>query len=338
MQRFVRLFALGIAACVVAAAPSAAEDTYPSRPVRLVVGFGAGGPTDIPARFIADKLGNMLGQRVIVENKMGAAGMLATRDVLAQPADGYNLFLCTHFEAINTVLYKNPGFKLSDIAPVSLIAKYYYGVALSNSIPANTLEELMTYAKAHPGEVSYATLGAGSAQEIMARQFEKLAGISMNRIPFRSGSQIMPDLIAGRIDVIPADPPVLLPLVAANQIRPVVVLGVNRLASLPDTPTTVELGYSGMVMENWYGLLAPAGLPPDVAKKLEAAALIAIKSAAVQEHMKKGEISGTLNASEFAARIAKDAAYWRPMLPKLGITAVDGPAAAPSSAPAAPSR
>ena len=131
----------GAAACIATTAASAAED-YPSRPVRLVVGFGAGGPTDIPARFIADKLGNMLGQRVIVENKMGAAGMLATRDVLAQPADGYNLFLCTHFEAINTVLYKNPGFRLADLAPISLIAKYYYGVALANSLPANTLEEL----------------------------------------------------------------------------------------------------------------------------------------------------------------------------------------------------
>src|SRR5437667_4470193 len=102
MQRFGRNFALGFAALIAAALPSNAQDNYPTRPVRLVVGFGAGGPTDIPARFIADKLGTLLGQRVIVENKMGAAGMLATRDVLAQAADGYNLLLCTHFEAINT--------------------------------------------------------------------------------------------------------------------------------------------------------------------------------------------------------------------------------------------
>jgi len=163
----------GVAALIAATSPSAAQDNYPTRPVRLVVGFGAGGPTDIPARFIADKLGTLLGQRVIVENKMGAAGMLATRDVLAQPADGYNLLLCTHFEAINTALYKSPGFKLTELAPVSLIAKYYYGLALANVIPADTIEELMSYAKARPGEVSYATLGPGSAQEIMARQFEK---------------------------------------------------------------------------------------------------------------------------------------------------------------------
>ena len=112
MLRIGRSGVLAIAALGVSAAACHAQDTYPSRPVRLVVGFGAGGPTDIPARFVADKLGTLLGQRVIVENKTGAAGMLATRDVLAQPADGYNLLLCTHFESINTVLYKNPGFKL----------------------------------------------------------------------------------------------------------------------------------------------------------------------------------------------------------------------------------
>ena len=126
-----------------APAPAVAQDAYPTRTVRLVVGFGAGGPTDIPARFIADKLGTLLGQRVIVENKPGAAGMLATRDVLAQPADGYNLLLCTHFESINTVLYKNPGFKLADLAPISLIAKYYYGMALANAMPAETFEQFL---------------------------------------------------------------------------------------------------------------------------------------------------------------------------------------------------
>ena len=122
--------AAALAALALCAAPAAvAQDAYPNRPIRLVVGFGAGGPTDIPARFVADKLGTLVGQRIVVENKTGAAGMLATRDVLAQPADGHSLLLCTHFEAINTVLYKNPGFKLTDLAPVSLIAKYYYGLA-----------------------------------------------------------------------------------------------------------------------------------------------------------------------------------------------------------------
>src|SRR5690242_606685 len=113
------------AAVLLAASPVMAQDPYPTRPIRLVVGFAAGGSTDIPARYVADKLGNLLGQRVAVENKGGAAGMLATRDVLAQPRDGYTLLLCTHFESINTAAYRNPGFLLTDLAPISLISKYY---------------------------------------------------------------------------------------------------------------------------------------------------------------------------------------------------------------------
>ena len=137
-----------------------AED-YPSRTIRLVVGFAAGGSTDIPARYVADKLGMLLGQRVIVENKPAAAGMLATRDVLAQPKDGYNLLLCTHFESINRAVYRNAQFELSDLAPISLISKYYYGLALANAVPATDLNGFIAYAKAHPGAISYGTIGSG---------------------------------------------------------------------------------------------------------------------------------------------------------------------------------
>src|SRR5262245_65917642 len=160
MPQLTKLCALGLLA-LAAVAPAAAQETYPARPIRLVVGFGAGGPTDIPARFIADKLSEALGQRVIVENKPAAAGMIATRDVLAQPRDGYNLLFCTHFESINTAVYKNTGFKLADIAPIPLVAKYYYGLALANAVPATDFASFVQYAKAHPGEISYATVGAG---------------------------------------------------------------------------------------------------------------------------------------------------------------------------------
>ncbi len=147
MYRTVATVVGSIAVFALVGLGAAGADTYPDRPVRLVVGFGAGGPTDIPARFIADKLGERLGKRVIVENKPGAAGMLATKDVLARDADGYNLLLCTHFESINTVLYKNVSYKLADLAPISLISKYYYGLALANAVPAETFEQFLAYAK-----------------------------------------------------------------------------------------------------------------------------------------------------------------------------------------------
>ena len=259
-DRTALLLAFGLA---LAATTAADAQTYAQRPVRLIVGFGAGGPTDIPARFIADKLGDLLGQKVVVENKTGAGGMLATRDVLAQPPDGYNLLLCTHFEAINTALYKSPGFKLTDLAPISVIAKYYYGLALANAIPADTIEELMAYAKTRPGEVSYATLGPGSAQEIMARQFEKLAGISMNRIPFRSGSQIMPDLIAGRVHFYVSPTIAVVPQYQAKQAKIIGVTSPERLKTIPDVPTLKEKGID-YVRYGFLGICARDGTPQPI--------------------------------------------------------------------------
>src|SRR5262245_41986038 len=171
-MRYMR-FLLILMALLSSAGQVAHGQGYPVRPVRLIVGFAAGGPTDIPARYIADKLGDLIGQRVVVENKPAAAGMLATREALAQPRDGYTLLLCTHFESINVAVYKNPQYKLDDLAPISLIAKYYYGIGLANVVPATDIAGFVRHAKAHPGEISYGTLGPGSAQEIFARQLER---------------------------------------------------------------------------------------------------------------------------------------------------------------------
>jgi tripartite-type tricarboxylate transporter receptor subunit TctC len=251
------LLALGLAGA------ANAEEPYPARPIRLVVGFGAGGPTDIPARFIADKLTAALGQRVVVENKPAAAGMIAARDVLSQPRDGYNLLLCTHFEAINTAVYKNVQFKLADIAPISLIAKYYYGLALSNGVPAADFESFVSYAKAHPQEVSYATVGAGSAQEILARQLEKLTGISMNRVPFRGGAQVVQELVAGRIQFYVSPTLAIAPQYAAKQLKILAVSAPERLKNLGEIPTLQEKGVD-FVRFGWLGVCAGAGTPQPI--------------------------------------------------------------------------
>ena len=240
-----------------------AEEPYPARPIRLVVGFGAGGPTDIPARFVADKLGQALGARVVVENKPAAAGMIATRDVLAQPRDGYTLLLCTHFEAINTAVYKNAQFKLDDLAPISLIAKYYYGLALANSIPAADFESFIQYAEAHPSEVSYATVGAGSAQEILARQLERITGISMNRVPFRGGAQVVQELVAGRVQFYVSPTLAIVPQYEAKQIKILAASAPERLKNLADIPTLREKGVD-FVRFGWLGICAGAGTPEPI--------------------------------------------------------------------------
>jgi len=246
------VFALPIAA-------SAAEQ-YPTRPIRLLVGFGAGGPTDIPARFVADRLGNMLKQRVVVENKPGAAGMIATREVMAQPADGYTLLLCTHFESINLAVYKDPGFKLSDIAPISLVSKYYYAIALSPSVPVATLDQLVKYAKAHPGQLNYGMLGPGSAQDILARQLEGLTHIKMTGVPFRSGSQVIPELLSGRVQLYMSPTLSVVPYYNDKKLKVLGVSSTTRIKQLPEVPTLKEEGVD-FVRFGWLGVCAKKGTP-----------------------------------------------------------------------------
>jgi tripartite-type tricarboxylate transporter receptor subunit TctC len=259
--------ALALLLTVAGVAQTEAQENYPNRPIRLIVGFGAGGPTDIPARFVADKLGAALGQPVVVENKPAGGGIVATRDVIAQPADGYTLLLCTHFEAINNAVYRNVGFKLSDLAPISLIAKYYYALALSNAVPATDFKSFVAYAKAHPGEVTYATVGTGSAQEVIARQIEQATGVTMNRIPFRGGIQVVQELIAGRIGFYVSPTLTILPQYQNKQLKIIAMTSPERVQGLPEVPTLKEYGIS-FDRFGWLGICAPAGTPEPVVRTL----------------------------------------------------------------------
>jgi tripartite-type tricarboxylate transporter receptor subunit TctC len=289
-----------IAALLAAASVSHAADPFPTRPIRLVVGFGAGGPTDIPARFVAEKLGARLGQNVVVENKPGAGGMLATRDVLSQPSDGYTLLLCTHFESINTVLYRNPQYALRDIAPISLVAKYYYGLALSNAVPAATFEQFVAYAKAHPGEVGYISIGSGSAQEIMAHQLERLAGMSMNRIPYRGGPQVMQDLISGIVHFYVAPTLAVLPQYESRQLKILAVSSPQRLDVAPEIPTLREKGID-FVRYGWLGVCARAGTPLPIIELLNRN-IVAI--VATPEYQALIEKAGSLPIASSPAELA----------------------------------
>src|SRR3990172_3440981 len=227
-------------AALAAAGAVEAQTGYPDKPVRLVVGFSAGGPTDLPARFIADRLGSLLAQRVVVENRVGAGGQIATQDVLARPRDGYTLLLCTHFESINTALYRKVAFKLSDIAPISQISRYYYGVAVTNEIPAQNWDAFIAYAKANPGKINYATVGAGSAQEILARQLAKLTGIDMIKVPYKGGADIMTDLMAGRLHFYVSPTLAVLPQYRAGKLRIIAVTSPERLPAAPEIQTLTE--------------------------------------------------------------------------------------------------
>ncbi len=262
-QRRSRLGWTAIAILLGSVLPSTAAGPYPTRPIRLVVGFLAGGPTDIPARFIADRLSTQLGQKVFVEDKPGAGGMIALNDVLSQPRDGYNLQLCTYFDAINTLLYKNVSYKLSDIAPVSLISKYYYMLALAKSVPVDTFDEFVRYAKAHPGEILYGTVGAGSTQELVAHELEKAAGIKMTKVPFKGANQITQEMLAGRIHFQVGPPIAIGPYYKSGKLKVLAVTSPQRLQSFPDIPTLTERGFA-LTPYGWLGVCAGAGTPQSI--------------------------------------------------------------------------
>ncbi|HEY6822263.1 MAG TPA: tripartite tricarboxylate transporter substrate binding protein [Burkholderiales bacterium] len=253
------------AACAFAMLAGAAhgQGTYPDKPLRLVVGFSAGGPTDLPARFIAERLGSSLGQRVVVENRVGAAGQIAAQDVLSKPRDGYNLLLCTHFDAINLAVYKQVAYKLGDFAPISQISRYYYGVVVANSVPASDWETFLAHARANPGVLNYGTIGRGSAQEILALELAKLTGISLTGIPYKGGAEVMNDLIPGRVQVYVSPTLSVLPLYKAGKVRILAVSSPERLAAIPEVPTLAEKRLP-FVRFGWLGVCAGAGTPAPV--------------------------------------------------------------------------
>jgi tripartite-type tricarboxylate transporter receptor subunit TctC len=300
MQRVALGLAWLIAALALSAGnPAAAADPYPTRPIRLVVGFLAGGPTDIPARFIADRLKARLGQPVLVENRPGAGGMIALNEVLAQPRDGYSLQLCTYFDAINTVLYKKVAYKLSDIAPVTLISKYYYLLALSTNLPVNNFGEFVAYVKAHPGDVLYGQVGAGSAQELVAHELEKSAGIKMTGVPFKGSNQIAQEMVAGRIHFQVGPPIAITPFYQSHQLKVLAVTSPERLKTLPEVPTLTELGFP-LTPYAWLGICAGAGTPKPIIDLLNKNFVSIIESDEYRAFMEKtGNIPVSSTPEEF---------------------------------------
>jgi tripartite-type tricarboxylate transporter receptor subunit TctC len=302
--------ALAICAFMALGAPSIADD-YPSRPVRLVLGFTAGGPTDIPARFLAERLSVALGKPVVVENKPGAGAMLAALDVLSRPRDGHDLLLCTYFDAVNTLLYRNVKYKLSDIVGISLIAKYSYAVAVSNVIPAQSLRELIDYTKANPNRVNYGHLGAGSTQNLLAKKLEKLTGMKMTAIPYKGTPEAMQEVIAGRTHVMISPPLAVVPLYETRQVKVLAVTGAERMASMPHIPTLNESGIP-LAAYAWLGVCAGAGTPASVVDMLNSRVGEIVSSAdyrALVERSGSVAVSSTPQAfQEVIEQTANDAA------------------------------
>jgi tripartite-type tricarboxylate transporter receptor subunit TctC len=266
----IQYLAAGLAAAFLAQ-PALAQ-SYPSRPIRLIVPFAAGGGNDNVARLVGKRLGEGLGQPVVVDNHPGAGGVLGAEAAAKSAPDGYTLFLGgVGSHAINPNLMKNlPYDPIRDFAPVELLAQAPLVLVVHPSVPARSLAEFVAYARAHPGKLNFASNGNGSSSQLAAVMFESMAGIDMVHVPYKGLSPALTDLLSGQVQLMFSSVVAILPHIKAGKVRALAVTGTKRLASTPGLPTIAESGFPGYEASSWYGILAPAGTPRDIVTKLNA--------------------------------------------------------------------
>jgi tripartite-type tricarboxylate transporter receptor subunit TctC len=281
------------AAIATVAPPAAWAQEFPSRAIRLLVGFPAGGPSDVPARLIAEQMQKALGQPVVVENKTGAAGMIALNEMLAQPRDGHTLLLCSYLDASNTLLYKSVAYKLDDLAPISMVSKAYYAFTVPTSLPVGNMTEFIAYAKARPGQLNYGKVGGGSVTELLARQLEMAAGISMVGVPFKGTGPAIQEVVGGRLELTVSPLALALPLHEGGQVKILGITSLERLAVVPNVPTLVEQKVP-IANYGWWGMCAAAGTPKPVIDRLNGVVMAAVGSPEYRSAMEK---SGTVPVS-----------------------------------------
>ncbi|MGE5094943.1 MAG: tripartite tricarboxylate transporter substrate binding protein [Betaproteobacteria bacterium] len=268
-----RMFAAATAALFAVTAALAADDAWPSRPVKIVVPFAPGGSTDVVARILADKLQGELRQPFIVENRPGAGGNIGADLVAKAAPDGYTLLMgTTGVLAINSYLYKEMPFDPQrDFAPVSYTSLITNILVVNPGVPARTVPELIALAKAKPGELTFASSGAGSSTHLSAELFKSMAGVDIVHVPYKGSSQALTDLMSGQVTMLFDNAPSSMPFVQQGKLRAVAVTSTKRMPTLPDVPTIDESGVKGYESLSWSGIVAPAATPKPVIAKLNAA-------------------------------------------------------------------
>lgn len=297
---------LVLCAALLLVSPLAALAEYPDKPVKLIVPFAAGGSTDMVARLLAEKMGPFLGKTVVVENRGGGGGTLGTDAVAKAAPDGYTIGMATQStHGANPAVYtKLPYDAVKDFAPITNVLAVPSVFVVHPSVPAKTMKEFIALAKASPGKYSFASPGNGSLGHVNIEQFMDLAGIELLHIPYKGAGQASTDALAGVVNAMTDNLPSTLPHIKAGRLRALAVLAPQRAAVLPEVPTYKELGFAEMAEGGWFGLVAPAGTPPAVLKKLHEAAHKAMQTPEFKE--KAASISGIPMANspeQFAVQI-----------------------------------
>ena len=302
---------VGVLVAAGVATPSLAQ-TYPDKPIRVVNPFSAGGGTDILLRTLLPKLGEILGQQLIIDYRPAAGGNLAMDTVAKAAPDGYTLLMGSPGLAVNPSLYKEISFNpAKDFAPISLIGTVQNVLLVHPSVPAKTVAELIALAKKEPGKLNFASPGAGSSLHMAAELFKERAGIDIVHVPYKGGAQAVNDVLAGKPEMMFNVLPAGLPYVQSGKLRALAVTGTKRASVLPDVPTMEEAGVANYVAYTWNGLLAPTGTPKPIIDRLNAAIRQAMDDPSVKEgYARIGQDQAVSTPEEFAKLIADETVKW----------------------------
>jgi len=317
MRNAFALFVLTVA-CAAASA-----QTYPTKPIRLVVGFAPGGAADITARAIGDPLGRALGQGIIIDNKPGAGSSLAVAFVAKSAPDGYTILIASQSGMIvNPAINKNVGYSIErDFAPITLVTSSPLVVAVNPALSARSVSELIVEAKRAPGKLNYASSGNGSVPHLALALFSALTGVEMVHVPYKSGGQSVQSVLAGDTQVTFATSPSVLPLVQAGRLRALAVTSRARSPLVPNLPGMEEAGLAGYDLSVWYGFFAPAGTPVEVVKRLFDATGLTLQNPKLKEILARDgtETVSSRSPEDFGAFVGRETKLWGPVIRNAGM-------------------
>ena len=318
------LLAAGAAAVAAIAAPLQAQTHWPNKPIRFVVPFAPGGTSEIVARSVAAELTKQLGQNVFVENKPGGAGTVAMSDVANAAPDGHTIIL-GHVGtlAVNPYMLSNQPYDVNrDFIPVTLLAKVPNVFVIHTDVPAKDFRQFVAYVKNNPSKLNYGSAGNASAGHLAMEYLKLVTGMFITHIPYRGTGPQLTDLLAGRTQASSAGLPALSAHIKSGKLRAIAVGTQQRISQLPDVPTVAEMGFKDFETSQWYGILAPAGTPAEIVKRLQEESLKALRSSAVTERFANDNaVGGGGPASEFAAFIAREQRIWSDIVKRAQIKA-----------------
>jgi len=311
---------LAVAFAIAAFAAPAAADEYPSRPVKIVVPFSAGGAVDGPIRVVALELSKHLGQQVVIENRPGAGATIGSDYVAKSPPDGYTLLLASQTNAISASLYSKLAFNpIDDFTPIALLGREPGVLVVNPGLPVKTVREFIAYVKERPGKIDYASSGNGSGQHLFAAMLASMAGLRMNHIPYRGSGQATTDLLGGQVMMSMPGLSSMTGHIRNGRLRALAVTGIKRSPQMPDVPTLAESGLPNYSAYVWLGLLAPKGTPPVIVDRLNRELIAALATQEVRAYMNGAsiEVVGSTPA-EFGAYYRKEKDRWARVIKETG--------------------